>query len=307
MPPITVGPGEGVSMALGPPVIFNNAHLKHGHQCPHVPASRKGTWQGHGGTGAKAPLPPGEGAGAWEGAEVQPGARICPLPGSGHPTATAFGHHSVNLKFFGKNWLRLGQSPTCRIQRGWTQRHVWESWKSPGGDGWLSPSGVSRSAGDGDTHQGRRSGTPARACSVPVLPVCHFPARWCWLGTGAPAPRTNPDHPRCGETEAQLEQDPIPASFPLWGAGRLRAAVLGRCQVLPLVSVWFCRAGGLGGCPWAGTVWGPLSHPHHVPQGAQHRAFSCIRLQHPRAASSRDSRVQSGSGTGTRIRSLSHP
>lgn len=112
MPPVTVRPSKGVSMGLGPLVIFNNAHLNHGHKCPHVPISTEGTWQGHGSTGGKAPLPPGEGAGAWEGAGMQLGARIHPLPVNGHPAAAGVDLHSVNfLKVFGEKLAVAGAEP----------------------------------------------------------------------------------------------------------------------------------------------------------------------------------------------------
>lgn len=84
MPPITVGPGEGVLMGLGLPVILNNAHLKHRQKCPCVPTSGEGTWGRTWGTSGKAPSPPREGAGVQEGGDgVQPGARVCPLPSHG--------------------------------------------------------------------------------------------------------------------------------------------------------------------------------------------------------------------------------
>lgn len=186
------------------------------------------------------------------------GSILCPSCSSQVPPG--FGRRSVNLLSFPSRKNGCGRGRTRPTKAG--------------GDG---PSGIFGRAGNvlGVTATHHPLGSPvllemettaeggglgpwhrdeAQARSVPMLLGWHFPARRCWPGTG-PTLCANLGHPRGGETEAQLESGPIPSpipdGFPMWGAGQLRAVVLGGCQVLLPGLAWFCQAGGLGGCLWA--------------------------------------------------------
>lgn len=110
-----VGPGEGISMGLGTLVVFSDTHIKHRLKCPCVPASMEGTWRGHDGDMGhqwQSPITSQRGSRRMGGGQVQPGARVCPLPISCHPTTTGFGQCSVNLlEVLGEKLAVAGAEP----------------------------------------------------------------------------------------------------------------------------------------------------------------------------------------------------
>lgn len=112
---VPVGPSEGVSMGLGTLEMFSDRDIKHGLKCPCVPASMEGTRWGHGGDMGhqwQSPITSQRGSRRMGGGRVQPGARVRPLPISCHPTATGFGHCSVNLlEVFGEKLAVAGAEP----------------------------------------------------------------------------------------------------------------------------------------------------------------------------------------------------